>query len=101
VKAGFLSQCYISELSSYLIYWLVYNYTSHTTWVSYYNFTTIDWESKYLNSLYWSLVTMVTVGYGDLIFKGEIEISIPNPSNGNNSMFKNVLKVRKKLRFSA
>jgi len=36
-----------------------------------------------------------------LIFKGEIEISIPNPSKGNNSMFKNVLKVRKKLRLSA
>ena len=50
-----------------------YNYQSKETWLTYYNFKYIDWESKYINSLYWSLVTMVTVGYGDIVPQNNLE----------------------------
>ena len=48
-------------------------YNTRTTWVSVYNSIENDWESKYINSLYWSMVTMVSVGYGDIVPQNDIE----------------------------
>lgn len=74
ISVLYLRTFFISHILACLWYLIgTYNYTSQTTWVSYYNFTTIDWESKYLNSLYWSLVTMVTVGYGDIVPQNNLE----------------------------
>lgn len=30
------------------------------------NFASLDWADKYINALYFSFITMVTVGYGDI-----------------------------------
>ena len=33
-----------------------------------------DWSIKYLNAIYWSVTTMLTVGYGDITPKNEVEV---------------------------
>lgn len=44
------------------------------SWIAFSGISESSWKVKYLYSLYWSLVTMLTVGYGDLTPKNELEI---------------------------
>ena len=36
-------------------------------WLSKYFFEDYPWEDRYIYSLYWSLTTMITIGYGDIV----------------------------------
>ena len=46
-----------------------------SSWVnSYSDFTKLSWENKYIISLYWSLTTVLTVGYGDITPKNPLEM---------------------------
>jgi hypothetical protein len=45
-----------------------------TTWLSIKHLEEAPWEVRYLYSIYWSIVTMITVGYGDLTPQNSQEV---------------------------
>ena len=49
--------------------------TNSDNWLKYLEIENEDWYIKYINALYFSIVTMVTVGYGDISPRNTIEKS--------------------------
>ena len=45
-------------------------------WLSKYYLLDYSWQDRYIYSLYWSLTTMITIGYGDIV-----------PTNSNETIF--------------
>ena len=62
----YLKTFYIAHLMACLWYIVGSVSSENTTWMTISKITDSNWESKYINSLYFSVYTMVTVGYGDI-----------------------------------
>lgn len=65
ISVLYLRTIFISHVMACFWYLIGVNCSS-PTWLTTYGFLNENWGTQYLNSLYWSLVTMLTVGYGDI-----------------------------------
>jgi len=57
----------------FLAKWEINNLKVQNTWLEFVKIENDNWQIKYVNSLYFSIVTMVTVGYGDICPQNTIE----------------------------
>ena len=62
---------YLAHLSgcgwNFIANWEIIEFNAEDTWMHHIGIAHSQWETKYINSLYFSIVTMVTVGYGDIV----------------------------------
>lgn len=72
IITAFLKIIYVSHLLSCLFYAVSLLSPDHN-WVESNQLLDSPWNIKYLNSLYFIIVTLVTVGYGDITAKSSIE----------------------------
>ncbi|KAM3138945.1 hypothetical protein pb186bvf_008958 [Paramecium bursaria] len=49
------------------------NYGDPNSWLVYYKFYNQDWSQRYIVSLYWSVITTLTIGYGDIVPQTNLE----------------------------
>ncbi|KAM3138944.1 hypothetical protein pb186bvf_008957 [Paramecium bursaria] len=49
------------------------NYGDPNSWLVYYKFYNLDWSQRYIVSLYWSVITTLTIGYGDIVPQTNLE----------------------------
>jgi len=59
----------------YIAKWEISDLEMNNTWLNYVKVQNDDWQVRYVNSLYFSIVTMVTVGYGDISPQNTVEKS--------------------------
>lgn len=72
IITAFLKLIYVSHIFSCLFY-AISLLSPDNNWVESYHLLNSTWDIKYLNSLYFIIVTLVTVGYGDITAKSSIE----------------------------
>lgn len=58
---------------NFLASWEINSLQSPNSWMQVIHIENTSWDVKYINSLYYSIVTMVTVGYGDICPQNHIE----------------------------
>ena len=57
----------------YIAIYMTDNYNTTQTWIYFKNLENKNWKIRYLNAFYFSIVTQVTVGYGDISPQNSIE----------------------------
>lgn len=63
----YLKTIFIAHLMGCCWYIIGSTYFTQETWITKANLIDESWISKYITSLYWALVTMLSVGYGDIV----------------------------------
>ena len=69
----FLRNLYNSFFSCLWHFIAIHNKDAKTNWLKESNLLDETWIVKYINCLYFSFVTMITVGYGDITPKNPLE----------------------------
>lgn len=72
ISVLYLRTIFVSHVMACFWYLIGISVKEHS-WISEYKMMEVGWQSQYLNSLYWSLVTMLTVGYGDISPQNNLE----------------------------
>jgi hypothetical protein len=67
---------FLTHLIACIWYRIGSDETKLETWIRKINIQEKSWTAKYIYSLYWSLTTTATVGYGDITPQNEIEVVI-------------------------
>lgn len=59
-----------------LLLFLSSKFKPEKSWLQHIGIQNASWSTQYIYSLYWSVTTIVTVGYGDITPQNEYEISV-------------------------